>query len=87
MIALHRFLSGRGPAPEEWSIARLCQDFRALPMEGGLLDQPYGLVVRVMALLDYARDFQTYAELQDKAPAAVKARVLGIAARSVGRAN
>lgn len=65
-------------------IAVMCERFRALPFPGSVLEQPFGLLLTVKTLLGYAEDFAIFQERGNDAPARVRARVLAMAARSVG---
>lgn len=66
---------------------QLCERLHALPLPGGLLDQPWGFMLRMRTLVGYAHDFATYEAQGDNAPAAVRSRVLAVGARTVGRTN
>jgi hypothetical protein len=69
-------LSGEGNGPAEWDIAWLCESWNALPFEGGVLEQPLGLLVMVGALREYDRAYAIYERDPAHAPAAVRDLVL-----------
>lgn len=57
--------------------------FGGLPFSGGLLEQPYALLVIVGALREYAQAYLTYKADPKNAPADLRDRVLLTAAASV----
>jgi hypothetical protein len=51
-----------------WELARACDRFHGLPLEGGVAEQPYGALVRIRALLDYARAHAIFQAQGNNAP-------------------
>lgn len=54
----------------------LCESWGALPFDGGLLEQPLGLLLLGATLRDYARAFAMYQRDPKNAPASVRDLVL-----------
>ena len=59
---LHRALDEDGPAPLEYVIGRICQEFHCLPSAAlrEWLDLPHGLIPAILECLAYARAKATY---------------------------
>jgi len=59
---LHRALDDDGPAPLEFVIGRICQEFHCLPSAAirELDTLPYGLITEILQCLAYARAKAAY---------------------------
>lgn len=54
--AVHLALRGRGPAPDEWLLAELCEEFHALPSQ--IVAEPLELLIKIRQIRQYVRVFQ-----------------------------
>ena len=57
-------------------IAELCGSWGGLPFDGGLLEQPFGIILLGAHLRSYAEAFRIYEQDPNHAPANVRDRVL-----------
>lgn len=60
--AVHLALRGRGPAPDEWLLAELCDEFGALPSQ--IIEEPLELLIKIRQLRQYVRVFQAAEQAQ-----------------------
>ena len=51
-MAAADYAEGKGEAPPELRLAFRCQQWNSLPVSGGILDQPAGLVERMTTALN-----------------------------------
>jgi hypothetical protein len=65
-----------------WAIAELCGEWDALPFAGGLLEQPFGIMVLGAQLRKYAKAFAMYEQDREHTPRAARDMILLTAKRS-----
>lgn len=69
-MALYRHLGDpeRNPAPEEWLLASLAEDWGALPYPGALVEQPYRLLIIGSRMREFARAYAVASDQGTNAP-------------------